>query len=122
MFACVGIIFAAVSELLISSLWMQDHLDARLTATEVAKNRLERLRAVGYGELEGMGEFLVRVNGEGVPDAKGAYYRTTIVGPDDSSSRYVWTLVRTPGKLGKRGVYIWLGTVLMDTAVLATRL
>lgn len=121
-FACVGIIFAAASELLVFSMWMQDHMDARLTATDLAKNRLERLRSLDYSELSEMREFYVRVNAEGTPDAKGGYYRTTIIGPDDSSSRYVWVLMKTPGKLGKQGVYLWLGTIIMDTGVLANGL
>ena len=120
-FACVGIIFAAVSELLVFSLWMQDHMDGRVTATDLAKNRLERLRALDYSELGDMREFHVQVNAEGTPDAEGGYYRTTIVGPDDASSRYVWVLVKTPGKLGRQGVYIWLATVIMDTGLLAAR-
>lgn len=121
-FACVGVIFAAASELLVFSLWMQDHMDARLTATDLAKNRLERLRTLDYDDLDEMGEFHVRVNAEGTPDGAGGYYRTTVVGPDNAASRYVWVLLKTPGKLGKKGVYIWLATAIMDTRVLAARM
>ena len=117
-FGLAGIVIATSMSLLSTSMWGENFLQKRMTATNIARARMESLRSISYNELPVLAEQDVRVNGAGVLDAKGTYFRTTTVEAPYKDTREVGVVVRCSWKYNRPEMVIALATILMDEAVL----
>ncbi len=89
-------------------------IDYSYVATNLAKNRIERLREVrrdrGYADLANWGETDVAIDRDGVPDNEGDFQRTTIV---DAAYGTNLTQVTVQVKYAPRGVFVTAQTELI---------
>jgi prepilin-type N-terminal cleavage/methylation domain-containing protein len=113
-----GIFMAAAVSLLVFNLKAAYFLNSRMTATVIAKSRLEALRTVPYAKLADAKEDQVPVDGSGIPYENGRYRRTTAIGAPFFSSCVVTVTVWTPGAVNQPPTQITLTSILMDEALL----
>jgi Tfp pilus assembly protein PilV len=72
---CIG----GMCALIVTGKQLRDQARWHYTAVNLAKNRLERARALPFESLDVLKESNIRVNRSGFPDAGGNYRRTTYV-------------------------------------------
>ena len=98
--------------------WLDNSLDSRNAAVNVAKSRTEVLRTLDYSDLVLAGESDTRVDLNGTPAVDGPLYRTTVVTSDASNSFALVTVtVRIAGKLKYPDQSIALTTYIMDRSL-----
>lgn len=98
--------------------WLDNSLDSRNAAVNVAKSRIEVLRTLDYADLILADESETRVDLNGTPAADGALYRTTDVTPDPANTfAQVTVTVRIAGKLKYPDQSLTLATYIMDRSL-----
>lgn len=106
---------AAAVSLVSFNLWTANFAEMRMLASEIAKNRLEQVRLLGFSDLPKLAESSVQVNAQGLPDASGQYHRTTtLVGPDANSCYWVTVTVMAPGGQGRPPAVVNMSTMVLD--------
>lgn len=106
---------AAAVALVTFNLWAANFSEMRMLASEIAKNRLEQVRLLGFSDLPKLAENSVRVNGQGLPDASGQYLRTTTLeGPDDNSCYWVTVTVTAQSGQGRPPAVVSMSTMVLD--------
>ena len=113
-----GIFMSAAVSLLVFNLKAAFFLNSRMTATVIAKSRLETLRSIPYTKIADALEDRVPVDGTGVPLESGRYRRTTTIGAPFYSSRVVTVTVWTAGAVGQPAIQISLTSIVMDETLL----
>jgi len=106
---------AAAVALVSFNLWTANFSEVRMLASEIAKNRLEQVRLLGFSDLPKLAESSVRVNAQGLPDAAGQYLRTTnLEGPDANSCYWVTVTVTAPSGRGHPPAVVSMSTMVLD--------
>ena len=106
---------AAAVALVSFNLWTANFAEVRMLASEIAKNRLEQVRLLGFSDLPKLTESSVQVNGQGLPDANGQYHRTTtLAGPDANSCFWVTVTVTAPSGQGRPPAVVSMSTMVLD--------
>ena len=106
---------AAAITLVSFNLWTANFAEVRMLASEIAKNRLEQVRLLGFSDLPKLTESSVQVNGQGLPDANGQYHRTTtLAGPDANSCYWVTVTVTAPSGQGRPPAVVSMSTMVLD--------
>lgn len=106
---------AAAVALVIFNLWAANFAEMRMLASEIAKNRLEQVRLLGFSDLPKLAENSVQVNGQGLPDTNGQYLRTTLLeGPDGNSCFWVTVTVTAPSSQGRPPAVVSMSTMVLD--------
>lgn len=106
---------AAAVALVSFNLWTANFAEVRMLASEIAKNRLEQVRLLGFSDLPKLAESSIRVTGQGLPDASGQYLRTTtLAGPDGNSCYWVTVIVTAPSGQGHPPAVVSMSTMVLD--------
>jgi prepilin-type N-terminal cleavage/methylation domain-containing protein len=75
----LGMCMAGTCAVAVSVKTTGDRARQQYVATNIARNRAERLRNFDFAQIDSFGESNVRVNASGSPDTVGEYRRTTSV-------------------------------------------
>ncbi len=113
-FMLTGVTLSATMAFLDQGLWGFTYATRRSTACDIAKNRIEQLRALPYIDLSLMAEEDLPVNADGIPDADGLYRRTTEIGLDLYGSRTATVTISSTWKYDRPEVDVTVATVLVD--------
>lgn len=106
---------AAAVALVTFNLWTANFAEMRMLASEIAKNRLEQVRLLGFSDLPKLAEEGIPVNGQGLPDTSGQYRRTTtLTGPDTNSCYWVTVTVTAPSGQGHPPAVVSMSTMVLD--------
>ena len=116
-FFIIGIVFAAVTQLLSFNLWLAGHSQDRTLALTIMQNRLEHLRVAPFAGIDAYAEERVPVNTEGIPNAAGPFYRSTFFGPILNHTRAITVIVEREGQLRRPGIELTLNSRLLDPAI-----
>lgn len=108
------IVLASATSLLSFNLLATQVMDARKATSNIAKNRIETLRALTLDELGTAQEAGIRVNEIGVPDAAGWFLRTTVVGAEYWGSRDVTVTVVCEKKYRRPELSVSIHTIIMN--------
>ncbi len=116
--ALTGVAITAAVGLLSTVMWGANMTRHRLTASNIANNRIEELRSLPYAEVPAMEEDRVIVNGQGVRDGDGEYVRTTEIGTDFLKTRQTTVSVETKWKHDMPPLTITVTTIVADENLL----
>jgi len=109
-----GVVMAGAVALMSTSVWGENMGRRAMTASNLAKARLESLRSLPYVDLPRMAETRARVNAAGVPDEDGVYYRTTVINAENAGSREVVVTVASTWKYDRPELTVTVTSVIVN--------
>jgi len=109
-----GVVMAGAVALMSTSVWGENMGRRAMTASNLAKARLESLRALPYVDLPRMAETRARVNAAGVPDENGVYYRTTAINAENAGSREVVVTVASTWKYNRPELTVTVTSIIVN--------
>ncbi|MFA5204498.1 MAG: hypothetical protein WC708_08870 [Lentisphaeria bacterium] len=113
--AICGVGLASAVTLISFNLWVVHFAEVRMASMQIAKNRLEQVRLLGFSDLPTLAETNVKVNAQGLPAANGLYTRTTVLtGPDDQECYQVTVTVTAATGHGRPPVTVSMDTLVLD--------
>ena len=106
---------AAAVSLVSFNLWAANFAEMRMLASEIAKNRLEQVRLLGFSDLPKLAEPNLPFDSHGLSDANGKYLRTTTLeGPDANSCYWVTVTVTAQSGQGHPPAVVSMSTMVLD--------
>lgn len=117
-FMLTAVTIAAAVGVLKTSLWAASFFSHRATASNIANSRMERLRSMGFANLDAMEEDSVPVNDQGSLDSEGHYERTTTIGNEYISTREVTVTVDAEWRSGQSPLTVSVSSIIADETVM----